>query len=100
MKHGIDINDIGDNIYIYIYTHTHIYLPIYIFFIHSSINGYLGCFHVLAIVNSVAENIAGAVYIFELEFSSFPDICPGVGSLDHMVALFLVFFKEPLHCSL
>ena len=26
----------------------------HIFFIHSSVNGYLGCFHVLAIVNSAA----------------------------------------------
>ena len=29
------------------------------------------------------------MYPFELWFS--PDICPGVGLLDHMVALFLVF---------
>ena len=29
------------------------------------------------------------MYLFELEFS--PDICPEVGLLDHMVALFLVF---------
>ena len=29
----------------------------YIFFIHSSVNGYLGCFHVLAIVHSAEMNI-------------------------------------------
>ena len=28
-----------------------------IFFIHSSVGGYLGCFHVLDIVNSDAVNI-------------------------------------------
>ena len=31
------------------------------------------------------------MYLFELEFLSFLDICPGVGLLGRMVALFLAF---------
>ena len=33
------------------------------------------------------------MYLFKLEFLSFPDICPGVGFLDHMVTIFS-FLKE------
>ena len=29
----------------------------HIFFIHSSVDGYLGCFHVLAVVTSAAMNV-------------------------------------------
>ena len=112
--------------------------------IHLSVDGHLGCFHVLAIVNSATMNIGvhvsflikGFFFVVvwphdlwdlnsrtrdlepvspavlawspnhwtgrefpELEFSSFPDICPGEGSLDHMVAIFLVFLRN-LHTVL
>ena len=36
-------------------------LYIYHFFIDSSVNGHLGCFHVLSIVTSAAVNIEGLV---------------------------------------
>ena len=53
---------------------------------HSSVDGYLCFFHVLAIVNSAAVK---CIYPFRSCFSL--DLCPGVGLQDHMVALFLVF---------
>ena len=60
----------------------------HIAFIHSFVNGHLGCFPVLAIVYSAAVN-TGVHVSFKLWFPS--DICPRAGLQDHMVTLFLVF---------
>ena len=53
----------------------------------SHVDGHLGYFHVLAIVNSVAVNI-GVHGLLELWFSQ--AICPGMRLLSHMVVLLLV----------
>ena len=74
--------------------------PLYIstttFFIHSSVDGHLGCFLVLAIVNSAAMNIgirvsfSGYIVVFSGYISQGTGL-PVVGLLGHMVVLFLVF---------
>ena len=68
----------------------------YTFFIHSSVDGQLDCFHVLAIVNSAEMNIGVHVF-FQIMFSL--GICPEVGLQGHMVALCLVFLRN-LHTVL
>ena len=67
----------------------------HIFFIHSSVEGHSGCFHVMAIVNSVAMKHWGACILSEPWFS------PGIhwrytGLLDLIVPFFP---KEPPYCS-
>ena len=58
------------------------------FFIHSSIDGHLGCFHVQAIVNSAAVN-NGMHVSFSILVSS--GYMPRVGLLSHKEVSFLVF---------
>ena len=64
------------------------------FLICSYVDGHLGYFHVLAIVNSAT--MSNRTHEETLVSSGYMPL--GVGSLGHMVFLFLVFFKEsPYH---
>ena len=57
-------------------------------FTHSSVDGCLVFFHVLAFVNSAAVNIGVHVIFQIIVFSGY--IFPGVGLPDHMASLFSV----------
>ena len=58
------------------------------FLIHSSADGHLGCFHVLAMINSAVMNIGVHVSLSNLVSWC---VCPGVGLLGCMAVLFPVF---------
>ena len=66
----------------------------HIFFIPLSINGHLGCFCVLAIVNSAAVNMEGSacMYLFRLQFCL--AVCPRVELLDHMATIRFSFLRN------
>ena len=64
----------------------------HIFFIHLSGEGHLGCFHVLAVVNSAAMNIGVHVSFQSMAFS--PDICPGVGLQNHNGSSIFSFLRN------
>ena len=59
------------------------------FFIHSSVDGHLGYFHVLTIVNIATVNNGVHVSFGIVVFSRF---MPSSGVSGHMVDLFPVFF--------
>ena len=66
-----------------------------IFFIHSAVDGLLGCFLILAIVNS-AEGMLECMYLFQIRavvFSSY------IFSGSYNNSIFSIFLKQLPYCS-
>ena len=59
------------------------------FFIHSSVDGHLGCFHVLAIVNSAAVNFGVHVSLLVLVSSEYMPRSGTAGSYGGFISVFL-----------
>ena len=68
-------------------------------FIHSSVAGHLGCFHVLAIVNKDALNTGLQISLWVPGFSAFGCI-PKVKFLAHMIIPPLIFWETIIMFSI
>ena len=69
----------------------------HIFLIQSSVNGHLGCFHVLAIANSGAMNMQVHVSLLRKDLSGYMPKSGTAGSYGNSVYRFLRYLHTVLH---
>ena len=70
----------------------------HIFFIHSSVDGHLGCFHVLTTVSSAAMNM-GMHMSFQISVFVFFGYIPKSGIAGSYGSFMLNFLRGPPYCS-